>query len=145
MTKVKNMSRAEAVALSHNLPNYFGVRPMAIPFAVPSMTQNPSRWIEIPIPENVCNGVTCGANIKFPIQGREYEIIHNGHGAEMLLLGKLISHLSKRASVRVFREESNRYFLCTNADATTIGSALNDAGQELFASYIPSCTAYITE
>lgn len=145
MSKVKNMNRAEAAALSHNLPNCFGVRPMAIPFVAASIAQAPSRWIEIPLPKNVGMGVTCGVDIKFPIRGLEYEIVHNGHGAELLLLGKLIAHLSKRASVRVFREESDRYFLCTDADAKTIGLALNDAGQELFAPYMPFCTTHITE
>ena len=140
----KKMSRAEAFAPNRKLPNRLEIRPTRMPYIAMSVAQNPAQWEEIPVQENLFGGIIDGHSIKLPIVGREHGFVCDYLECDLQIIVKIISYLSARASVRVFREAGCRLFLCSDADDATIQAAVRYAGNEVFGMHTPYRTLNTT-
>ena len=145
MSNIKKLRKAQAAALSKQLPNQLGVLPLSSPYVAQSIAENPCSWVELPVSGKECTKIACGSAIQHPILGCEYEILHSGSDVEMILIQKFVSFLSSCAAVRFFKYKSDRLFLCTDADKATIGSALHNAAKEILPYFTPFHVAEITK
>lgn len=140
----KKMSRAEAFAPNRKLPNRIEIHTLGKSYVATSVAQDPTQWLEMPVQENLYGGIINGPSIKLPILGREHMIVCDYLDPDKWLMVKMISYLSTRATIRVFRDSSYRFFLCSDADDETLHAAMRYAGEEVFGMQTPYRTLRAT-
>ncbi len=137
ISNAKKMSREEAFVPNRVLPNRIELRTLQNPHVATSVAQDPTRWQEIPVQENLFGGIIDGPSIKLPIVGRDHLIVCDYLEADMLFMAKMVDYLSSRAAVRFFTKDNYRFFICSDADDATIQAAMRYAGNGVFGNHTP--------